>query len=80
MSKTKTHAKFVEEIHNLNSNIEILDKYKNSKTKLKCKCLIDNTIWYANPSNLLSGKGCPQCAKKLISNSRKILMKFSLEI
>ena len=71
MSKTKTHAKFVEEIHNLNSNIEILDKYKNSKTKLKFKCLIDNTLWYANPSNLLSGKGCPQCAKKIISNSRK---------
>ena len=45
----------------INPNIEILDKYVNSKTKLKCRCKIDGNIWYANPNNLYSGKGCPKC-------------------
>ena len=45
-------------------NVQILStEYINAKTKLKCKCLIDNYEWEALPSSLLQGYGCPECGR-----------------
>ena len=59
--QTKTHEEFIQEIKEINDNIEILGEYKDGKTKIKCRCKIDNHTWYATPSNLLSNHGCPKC-------------------
>ena len=59
--KTKTHEQFVEEIKKKSPNTKIIGKYVNSRTKIKCECLIDGHIWNAAPSNLLAGCGCPKC-------------------
>lgn len=60
---TKTHDEFINEINFINPNILILDKYKNSKTSIKCKCRIDGHEWMSTPDNLISKKsGCPKCA------------------
>ena len=71
-SRRKKHDQFVSQMQNINPNIMIIDEYKGSKIKIKCKCLIDNNIFYAQPSNLLSGCGCPVCkiskGEKNISN------------
>ena len=64
--QTFTHDEFLEKFkkQNINAkNIEILEEYKNNKIKIKCKCKIDNYIWYANPFNLLyDNSGCPKCS------------------
>ena len=63
---SKSHDDFVQQIALLNSNIEIIGRYKNNKTKIKCKCKIDGYEWYALPSHLLRGVGCPVCSNRII--------------
>ena len=53
------------ELNNINSNIEIIEEYKNANTKLLCKCKIDGYEWYSKPSNLLQGRGCPKCSGRI---------------
>ena len=66
----KTHFEFVDQVKEINADIEILGQYTNSKVKVKCRCLIDNYEWDANPPTLLKGHGCPKCAAKRISEAR----------
>jgi formate dehydrogenase assembly factor FdhD len=57
----KSHEKYELELININPNIIPLEKYVDSNTKILHKCLLDDNEWYANPSNILQGFGCPQC-------------------
>ena len=57
----KTTEEFINQLKNINPNINIIGEYVNAKTKIKCCCLIDGNIWYANPTKLLMGNGCPIC-------------------
>lgn len=42
------------------------------------KCLMDGYEWYAQPSNILSGKGCPKCAKNIKKNHTEYVHEISL--
>lgn len=57
-----TNDEFLLRMHKVNSNIDILSEYKNSRTHVKCKCKIDGFEWSASPENLLAGKGCRMCS------------------
>lgn len=70
-SKTYSHKQFIQQLKQINSNIEILSEYTHSKQKVQCKCLIDGYIWFAEPRQLLQGRGCPKC------NSSKGELKIS---
>lgn len=79
-SINKTHSDFIKEMNLRFPDIEILGEYVNCKTKLLCRCKICNHTWYAIPSNLLSGIGCPNCNKS--HGERKIdifLSKYNIE-
>lgn len=67
MSKRKTHEQYVEEVSTINSNIEVVGRYTEAKTKILHKCKIDGCEWYSTPNNILRGHGCPKCANQLIS-------------
>lgn len=56
-----THDCFIDRMKKVNDNIEIIGIYVNYSTPIKCICKIDGYEWYASPSNLLQGKGCPMC-------------------
>lgn len=71
--RSKTHEQFVSEMKVINPNIEILSQYKNSKTKIKYKCLKCGGIFESTPNHLIRSHGCPSC-----SNSRGELMLISL--
>lgn len=62
LGRTKKHDDFVDEMKSLNANIQIIGKYTNSQTHIKCKCLICGETWDSKPNNLLNGYGCPICA------------------
>ena len=62
MPQKKSHEKFISEIQEINPKIEILSKYINARTKVKCLCVLDNYQWESTPDNLLHGCGCPKCA------------------
>ena len=69
MSKKKTHEKYVEEVAEINSNIEVIEKYMGANTKILHRCKIDGYEWYVVPSDILHGKGCPKCG--LLSMTQK---------
>ena len=71
MHRRKTHEEYVLYVERVNPNIEVLECYIDSKTPILHKCKIDGHIWPAKPNNILSGKGCPECAKRKLSNARK---------
>ena len=43
--------------------IEVLEKYKYSRTKIKHQCLKCNHIWSVTPNNIKQGSGCPICSR-----------------
>ena len=45
-------------------------EYKNSKSKVKIKCLIHGEF-YQTPGKHLSGQGCPKCGTEILINSRR---------
>ena len=78
---TKTHEEFIKEMKEINPNIEILGEYVNKRTKIKCKCKIDNHIWYATPNNLLyNNSGCPKCVGKIRNKTTEYFIQELQEI
>lgn len=72
MAKKKTHEQFVQEVKEKNPDIEIIGKYVNSHTKIKCKCSNGHEI-YMEPGNILKGNRCLICFKQsqhLLDKSR----------
>lgn len=63
-SKLKGNDEFISQLKNINNYIDVLEKYKNSKTKVQCRCRICGYVWNAIPTKLLSGNGCPNCDSK----------------
>jgi len=66
MPLKKTSNEFLKELELVNSNIKILGKYINAKTRIQCKCKKCNGIWSPIPDSLLRGIGCPFCVGKTI--------------
>lgn len=55
-------AEVTRRLLDLDINIKILGKeYINSRTPMRCKCLLDNYEWEITWANLSVGKGCPKC-------------------
>lgn len=57
----KTHEQYITDVFNINPNIEVLEEYVSYKVPILHRCKIDGYEWYACPSNILFGTGCPQC-------------------
>lgn len=75
----KSHEEFMKDFIKKNifaNEIEILEKYKNAYTKIKCRCKIDGYEWETKPSNLLNGTGCPKCNE---SKGEKRIAKYLKE-
>lgn len=62
---------FKEEVykHAKNADIEMLDEYINSKTRIECKCRKCNYVWKPLPQTLKKGIGCPQCNRRVKTDS-----------
>lgn len=63
-NKKKTQEEYVVEVAIINPNIEVVGEYIDSKTSILHKCKVDGYEWYARPTNILNGRGCPECANK----------------
>jgi len=69
----RSHDEFIEDLYVVNPDIEVIDIFKNTKTKVLCKCKIDNYEWPGLPEALLKGIGCPLCSS---SKGEKEIVKF----
>lgn len=61
----KSHSQYLKEVFSVNPKIEVIDTYINAKTPILHKCKIDKHEWNASPYSILSGNGCPKCAKNI---------------
>lgn len=76
----KSHDTYVNELSKINSYIEVVDKYVNSQTPIKHRCLIHNYVWNARPNDLVQGKGCPICkASHGEKEIETILQKYNIK-
>ena len=67
--RKKTHEEYVVELQSINANIKPIERYINTETSIKHKCMIDGHIWPVRPQDLLRGYGCPVCSGKKIGPS-----------
>lgn len=74
LKRTKTEEDFISQVSKKNPNIEIVGKYINSHTKVKCICKICGNIWNPLAWDLIQGTGCPSCAKTSTSYMEQIIL------
>lgn len=70
MPKKLTHIQYIQKITEANIDVEVLEEYVDAHTKILHHCKICNHEWYANPNNILNGKGCPKCGSINSINKR----------
>ena len=56
-----TQESFTKKMKEIHPNIEVIGKYVDSKTKIRCRCLLDGYEWEQRPNDLLQGIGCSRC-------------------
>lgn len=61
LKRRKGDDEFKQEIKRKNPEIEVIGTYINDRTKVLCRCLKCSNEWYAFPSGLQGGHGCPYC-------------------
>ena len=77
----KTTAQFVEELGELNGNVLVKSEYRGAREKVLVECLACGHEWETDAAHLLSGTGCPECAKvKQGATNRKSHSQFVEEI
>lgn len=59
----KTNEQFLEDLCKVNNDVLVVDTYVGSFAALKTICKVCNHEWNITPSDLLSGYGCPCCAR-----------------
>lgn len=73
MAKRKTHEEFIRDFQEKGKQeeVEIIGKYINAITPIKCKCKKCGEEWETKPTNLISknGAGCPYCNGKKIGKT-----------
>lgn len=61
---TKDHNDFIKQLQEVNPCVELLDQYVGGHINTKSRCKVCGHVWNPRPDNLLSGFGCPECARK----------------
>lgn len=88
-AKVKSHEQYEKEIHEKYPEIILLSKYNGTHNKIKCQCMVCNTVWECWATNLIREQaGCPMCrssigeyniAKYLLSNDIKFERQYAFE-
>lgn len=77
MTRKLTHEEFLNKFYEKNKHaqdIELLEDYRGSQTKILCKCKICGHEWLVRPRNLLNGQGCFNCVKNAKTWTREQFM------
>ena len=64
IAKAKTNTQYASELHAINPDVIAIEKYINSYTKIKHRCLKCGHEWMAMPNSLLHGNHCPKCSRR----------------
>ena len=65
LSRKKTHEEFIAEVaQNGHPDLEVVGRYIDANTKVKCRCKACGHEWWALPSSIRRGHGCNICASR----------------
>lgn len=70
----KDNNTFIKEIQKINPDIEILEEYTTSDTKIRYRCKKCEYVGESTPNHLLRGHGCPQCNISIGENIIRTLL------
>ena len=62
---TEDFAAFVKD------SVEMLSEYRGLYYKIKCRCRECGYLWETDASNLKSGRGCPECGRRIIGDQKR---------
>lgn len=57
----KTNEEYMNEVAGVNNNIKVIGEYIGAKAPILHQCKVCGHKWMAAPTNILRGKGCPNC-------------------
>ena len=81
MKRMDTHEDFLEKLHKIYTEIEIISEYKGSQESISCRCTKCGNEWITKPNYLLDGTRCPVCSNnERIENSRWTQERFEEEL
>lgn len=60
-NRTLSQAEFCRKLASANPRIELVGQYRKAHIKVEVKCKVCGHTWFAVPSSLLRGVGCPKC-------------------
>ena len=69
-----SHQDFLEKLLVVNPDIDVLDEYINSHTKIRFQCKSCGRIWKTVPNSVLLGHGCPDCARSSTSFLEQVIL------
>lgn len=76
-----SHGEFLNQLRKVNPDIETLDEYVNNHTKIRFQCKICGKQWKTVPNSVLSGHGCPSCARSSTSFLEQVIFNaFSMTL
>lgn len=58
-----TTEEYIKKVYIISKDITVIGKYIGSANKIKHECKRCGNLWYARPSQILQGCGCPKCNK-----------------
>ena len=58
----------------VNPDIDALDEYVNNHTRIRFRCKKCGRIWKTVPNSVLSGHGCPDCARSSTSFLEQVIL------
>lgn len=69
-NKKLTHEEYEKRVRDVNENILIMETYMGNNTPILHRCLKEGCghEWYARPSGIMNGGGCPVCSGHIIGN------------
>ena len=67
-SRKVSKEQYLEKMHSVNPNIDIIDDFVNMSTKIHVICNICNHKWHVAPSSLFKF-GCPKCAGNAVKTT-----------
>ncbi len=73
-----SHEEFISRVKQKNKTVEIIGEYKDTNTKIQCRCKICGYEWFGMPSNLLNGAGCQRCAGTLRLSDEEFQKRLSI--
>ena len=62
---------YIDRVHKINENIDVLEDYIDGQTKILHRCKIHDYQWNVRPCSILHGTGCPTCGIEKQTNDRR---------